>query len=471
MTFKTSLLRGAALGLAMTVAAGAAAEAKTVHHKKPATYGETAPMAPAYGASASDIASLRAEIDALKAQVANQQAAIADSQAKVDQVAADNDSVQERLDNVPNQILATVGELPKPKKSWAESTSVSGRGYFDFTSIQQKNNGQRVAPSGTAFDLKRLYVGVDHTFNDVYSANITLDFQYSSATSATEYFVKKAYLQAKYFPWLTVRLGGADMPWVPFVEEVYGNRFLEKTLIDKYSFGTSTDFGIHALGSLDPIGDPKTGPVVSYAVAVVNGTGFKAPPGTGSAPRPDSLDVEGRLSVKWYDFTAGIGGYHGRLGKQAGATFNQPFGTVTFRDASRFNAILAYNNGTARAGVEYFHATNWTALNTGALGEKADGYSVFGSYIVMPEWSVFGRYDYVKPQKTSASTKKADYFNLGVTYSPTKIVDLSLVYKRDTVENGTFNVGNGTIGNTVAIIGAGNDGTYDEVGLFGQFRW
>ncbi len=51
-----------------------------------------------------------------------------------------------------------------------------------------------------------------------------------------------------------------------------------------------------------------------------------------------------------------------------------------------------------------------------------------------------------------------------MTYSPAKIVDLSLVYKRDQVDDGTFATSNGTIGGV-------DKGTYDEVGLFGQFRF
>ena len=473
MTNHQALLRGAALGvLAFAVAGGANAATRKHHHTAAAAAHGVAPS------TGSEISELRAEVQALKAQndaLAQNQAAIqaqvAQTQAQTAQIAADAESVQDRLDNVPQQVLTTIGELPKPKPSWADKTQVSGRVYFDASSIQQKNNGNRVAPSGTAEDLKRVYIGVDHQFNDIYSANITTDFQYSSAVGSTELYIKKAYLQAKYFPWLTLRMGATDLPWVPFVEDLYGYRYVENTLIDRTKFGTSSDFGIHALGSLAPIGDPKTGPVVSYAVSVVNGTGYKAVPGTGSAPRPDTVDVEGRISAKWYDFTAAIGGYEGKLGKDAGATFNAPFAANSTRHtAKRFDALLAYTGGPFRAGVEYFSTNDWTAV-TSVAADKSNGYSVFGSYQFMPEWGVFGRYDNVKPNKLTASAKKDNYFNVGISYSPAKIVDLSLLYKRDKVDNGTFSTSNGTIGNSATIVGAKNDGTYDEFGLFGQFRF
>jgi hypothetical protein len=491
MTSKNALLRGAAL-VAVFAFAAAAADAKPVHHKKKAGYGEAAPAATYGGSTASEVSELRSEIQALRATVEAQaqsqaamQAQVAQAQAQSAQAAADAESAQAQLDTVPAQILSTVGELPKPKPSWAEKTQISGRMYFDMSSIRQKNNGVAVAPSGTAFDFKRFYIGIDHQFNDIYSANLTMDAEYRTALAAsgtttvtinptggnTEFFVKKAYLQAKYFPWLTLRAGAADLPWIPFVEDLYGYRYVEQTLIDRTKFGTSSDWGVHALGSFDPIGDPKTGPVVSYALAVVDGGGYRKISGAGGGPRTDSLDVEGRVSAKWYDFTLGIGGYKGRLYNDAGPALNAQIAPVVFRDASRFNAILAYANGPYRAGVEYFSATNWTATTNKTSGDKADGYSAFGSWAFAPEWAVFGKYEYVKPSKTLAPTKKDGYFNIGLQYEPVKIVDLSLVYKRDKVENGTLSTGNGTIGNSIAVVGGPLNGTYDEVGIFGQFRW
>ena len=126
--------------------------------------------------------------------------------------------------------------------------------------------------------------------------------------------------------------------------------------------------------------------------------------------------------------------------------------------------LLAYTGGPFRAGIEYFNAENWTAVTTVAT-DKASGYSVFGSYQYDPQWSVFGRFDTVKPNKTTAPNKKeGGYWNLGLDYRPTSIVDLALVYKRDKLENGTLSTGNGTIGGS-------RDGTYDEIGIFGQVRW
>ena len=64
--------------------------------------------------------------------------------------------------------------LPDSAK-WAASTSISGRIYFNASTISQKSNGIAQAPSGTGFNIKRLYVGIDHKFDDVFSMNVTTD--------------------------------------------------------------------------------------------------------------------------------------------------------------------------------------------------------------------------------------------------------------------------------------------------------
>ena len=47
------------------------------------------------------------------------------------------------------------------------------------------------------------------------------------------FYIKKAYLQAKLDPAFIVRLGAADLPWVPYVENQYGYRHIENTIADR----------------------------------------------------------------------------------------------------------------------------------------------------------------------------------------------------------------------------------------------
>jgi len=350
-----------------------------------------------------------------------------------------------------NSLSDQLGKIPT--SGWWSSTSVSGRMYYDVSWVQNQVNGVNTGNvNGVGFDIKRFYVGIDHKFNDVYSANITTDFQFASAISATELFIKKAYLQAKYSDALQIRLGATDLPWVPFVEDLYGYRFVENVVIDRTKFGTSSDWGIHASGKLLKDG------MLNYAVAVVNGSGYKSPSGAGNATHFKSVDVEGRVNLNVQDFVFAVGGYYGKLGADV-QTAND------HHSATRLDALAMYKTNAWRLGFEYFLANNYSAaLVTSVAGNREEGFSGFASYQFTPKWSVFGRYDYVEPNKKSAPVTKDNYFNVGIDWQPVKIVDFALVYKRDKADHGTISTSNGTIGGSV-------DGTYDEVGIFSQFRW
>ena len=83
---------------------------------------------------------------------------------------------------------------------------------------------------------------------------------------------------------------------------------------------------------------------------------------------------------------------------------------------------------------------------------------------------MFGRYDCVDPDqgRVKAQPKfKNDYYNVGIEWTPVKIVDLSLVYKHDGGKDGS--IGDATARSAAAP--PSRAGIYNEMGLFGQFRW
>jgi len=339
---------------------------------------------------------------------------------------------------------------PKAFDDFISNTTLSGKSYLDFTHINQQSNGNDVAPSGNGVDVKRFYVTIDHKFNDVWSVDLTNDFNYVSNDSETQWYVKKAYLQAKLSDAAIIRAGSADLPWVPYVEHQYGYRYVENTLIDRLKFGTSADWGVHMGGKL-------MNKKINYSLGAINGGGYKNP------QRSNSMDYTGRLGFEPIKgLNLGGGYYSGKLGQ------DQKGGANT-RTASRWDAVLSYVNPKFRLGTEYFKADNWDTSNNNAVlksnpNDKADGYSVWGSVMPMQKVSLFARYDYAKPNKDTNSSLKDHYYNVGVSYAAYKNVDLALVYKHEKVDNGTIKTSNGTIGGT-------NDGTYDEVGMWAQVKF
>jgi hypothetical protein len=91
---------------------------------------------------------------------------------------------------------ASANNPPPASSGWWSNTSISGRMYYDVTDIENRANGVRVPGGGNGvnFDIKRFYIGIDHTFNGMFSANVTTDVTYDSGSSAGQIYLKKAYL-------------------------------------------------------------------------------------------------------------------------------------------------------------------------------------------------------------------------------------------------------------------------------------
>ena len=354
----------------------------------------------------------------------------------------------------------TLADVPLP--------SVGGKIFGDLTNIDQKNNGADPSNSGTGVDVKRFYLIVNEKFNDMWSAKLETDATYNSGQQVDVY-MKNAWLQMTLDPAFWVRLGESDLPWIPYVESIYGHRYVENVIVDRLKLGTSADWGLN-------IGGDLLNKTLSYQVSAINGNGYKNP------TRSKDMDVEGRIS---YQPIAGlslaIGGYEGKLGQDKYGNNVTIAGTsvpVTYRTASRFDALAAYVGNGLRVGVEFFSTNDWTNGITGSSdvpeftssgksnpSDKANGESVFASYDFTPMWGVFGRYDNAKLSKNLASGLKDKYFDVGLEAHPIKNVDVALVYKHEKMEGGLATSSYSTT-NGSAFSEA--DGKYDEVGIWTQ---
>lgn len=467
MTLKARLISGAAVGVALSFGLTGAADAKPAkhHHSGPSS---------SENALRSEVKSLKEQVEALEGRLdamseaqaqasAQQQAQIqaAQTQAQVAQSTAQAAetqlaSEQSRIETIPSEIeTATRNSAPKP--GWWNDTKLGATVFADLSYIDNRNDGVKNAQSGTDYDIKRMYISIDHRFNDTFSANLTTDFTYDSTTKATQLYIKKAFLQANLLgDQFIVRAGSADTPWVPFVEGLYGYRYVEKELLDSYGFGTSADWGVHVLGGL-------MNHHIGYQFSVVDGAGYKIP-AIGTANRTNYMDVEGRVNATFDHFTLAVGGYDGKLGKSV-------TGTPTFHTAERFDALAAYTDARIRVGVEYMWAKYYSDIlqPNPAKTNSAEGVSAFGSFWFTPRFSIFGRYDYLKPQEDINSAFHNNYYNVGLSYKPIGPLDFALVYKHDSVLDGVLSTGNGTIG-TLNARNLGK-GDYDEVGLFTQVKF
>jgi hypothetical protein len=338
----------------------------------------------------------------------------------------------------PTPKAAKAADYPSSKfgiRIYADATSKSNKD--DFTGIKSSDSGQGV-------DVKRTYFTFTQQFDSVWSAQFQSDIGDQGA-KRYDVFVKKAFIQAQVTPLAIFRLGSADTAWIPYVEGVYGLRYVEQTITDHLSFGSSADWGFHVTGS---------SPLVQYQISAENGRGYSNP------TRSKNVDFEGRLSVTPIaGLNLAVGGYSGKRGLETDAA-------PAKHTATRQDALIAYNTDFFRIGGEYFEAKNWNSVTT-ATTDKADGYSLWGQVNFIPAWSLFGRYDDSKPSKDLKPNLKFTYYNAGLQWTVNKAFAASLVYKYAEVKGGTLSTGNGTIGST----NAASKGKYSEIGVFTVYNF
>jgi hypothetical protein len=429
------------------------------------------------------IDALEAEIHELRAEQSHQAQRTAEVQAQT-APAAQPQVTAAQFQALQDQVYEEQAAVKSTGSGWWDNTKIGGQVFFDLTDIDNKNGTVKNAQNGFHYDIKRFYLIFDHQFDDTYSAHLVTDATYDTSqcdgvttiinptvpptatstcsktgASTSQLFIKKAYLEANYAPLLDVQLGSTGMPWIPFAESIYGYRYIENTLVDRFKYGNTTDWGVNINGST---GDDFK---FEYSVSAVNGAGYKKPAFGLGTNRADGMDFEGRVDLRWDGFVLGAGGYDGKLGTELTPD-------TTHHDFTRLDAIAGYAANGFNVGLEYFTEKNFDTISTapGLPTDHGDGYSAFAAYKFTPQWAVFGRYDWAKPQAGAAFQPHYDnrYFNVGVQFSPIQMIDLSLVYKHDAGSDGVFTDQDGTIGGTAANVGSGH---YDEVGLFGQFKF
>jgi hypothetical protein len=322
-------------------------------------------------------------------------------------------------------------------------TSINGTVFADFSDKQNKDKatGVKSSDSGVGTDVKRFYFTVTHEFDSVWSAQFQSDIGDQGARRY-DVFVKKAYIKAKLDPLFNILLGSANTPWVAYVDEVCGYRWIENTLVDRLNFGSSADWGVHVNGA-------TTSRVFSYDVAAQNGRGYSNP------TRSKSVDFEGRVSVQPVPglYFAG-GGYSGRRGLDS-------YSAPARHTATRWDLLAAYNNDAFRVGGEYFQARDWNNVTTAAT-DKSDAFSLWATINATPAFAVFGRYDGAKPSKDLKPSLKDTLFHVGLLWRANKSFVAALVYKYEEVKNGSISTPNATIGSASST----NKGDYNEVGIW-----
>ena len=267
---------------------------------------------------------------------------------------------------------------------WFANTTISGKAFFNVSNIDQKSRRRGTRrQNGTQTELKRFYIGVDHKFNDIFSANLTTDFRYNTngTSKDTLVYVKKAYVQAK----LSRSCSSASAR--PTCRGFRSSRASTAIASSRTRSSTAPSSAPRPTGActsaelrqrpgqLRGLGDQRRR--LQDAVAQLEHDRPR---------RPFSVNP-----IK--NITLAVGGYTGKLGKSADNA-----GSATPHRATRFNALAAYTDSASGPASNISRPRTGTTYHRGAR-DKSDGWSVFGSFAFTPQVRAFGRYDWVKPSK------------------------------------------------------------------------
>src|ERR1019366_5594024 len=300
MQKRYALLSGAALGVLFAGAFGATAQAAPRHHHAAAAAAVDTVTQEKIESLTSAVSTLESRLNdetaARQADEARAQAAEAKADAAEADTQATRSELQAQIQTIPTDVQTAVAAV-KPKSSWTDGTKVSATVFTDVSNINQTPTPNKI--NGTGADIKRAYLTIDHQFSPIYSAELAIDFApngiilnggtFGSGTLMGSEAIKYAYVQAKYADEFIIQGGAEKTPWIPFVEDLYGYRYIDKVMIDQNKFGNSSDWGVNAHGDLGK-------GLFDYSVSVVDGAGYKNP------TRSEQMDVEARANFNWNGF-------------------------------------------------------------------------------------------------------------------------------------------------------------------------
>ena len=286
---------------------------------------------------------------------------------------------------------------------------VSARIYTHFNySLDGENS--------TAFEVRRAYFGYERNLSDHFSAEVKLDIGSVDDQSEFSLIRRYTYFKNAYVSYTNGNVktwfGLMDMLQFKLQENFWGYRYIYKSFMDEYRFGSSADLG----AGIQYTPSKKLG----VDLVLSNGEGYT------------NLQFDNIY----------------RIG--TGITFI-PWESLTFRayytlhtsqvHQMAFSGFLGYRLNNWRIGGEYNHQLNYKFSE----GHHRYGFSFYSTYAFNPKWEIFARYDQlysnVLPEEEVPWNLGSDGSAViaGVQYTPIKYTHLALNYQ-DWVEyakNGT----------------------------------
>ena len=278
--------------------------------------------------------------------------------------------------------------------------TVSAKIYTHFNYSLDSDN-----PS-TAFEVKRAYFGYKRNLNDQFSGEVKLDIGSVDDDSEFALIRRYTYFKNAYISYTKENVktwfGLMDMLQFKVQEKFWGYRYLYKSYMDEYKFGSSADLGAGIQYT------PSN--LFSADLVISNGEGYK------------NLQFD-----RIYRVGAGI-----TLNPTERITLRGYY-TIHTSEARQmiFSGFAGYRLEKIRIGAEYNHQLNYR-FNT---GHSRYGYSVYSTYTFSEKWELFARYDQlysnILPEEEVPWNLGRDGSAVisGIQFTPIPYVHLALNYQ------------------------------------------
>ena len=281
-----------------------------------------------------------------------------------------------------------------------------------YTHFNYNLNGD----NSTSFEVKRAYFGYKRSLDEHFSGEVKLDIGSIDDDSEFALIRRYAYFKNAYLSYKTGNVktwfGLMDMLQFKVQEKFWGYRYLYRSYMDEYRFGSSADLGAGIQYS------PSKR--ITADLVFSNGEGYKA------------LQFD-----KIYRVGAGL-----TLIPVKGLTLRGYY-TIHTSDSRQmiFSGFVGYSLERFRIGAEYNHQLNYNFNE----GYERYGYSAYSTYIFSEKWEIFARYDQlysnILPEEEVPWNLAKDGSAIlgGVQYTPIPYVHLSINYQDwvEYAENGS----------------------------------
>jgi hypothetical protein len=249
--------------------------------------------------------------------------------------------------------LKAQDDIPEPPPG-----TVSAKIYSHFNYSLDADN------PATAFEIKRAYFGYKRDLDDFFSAEVKLDIGSINDDSEFALIRRYTYFKNAYLSYskgnVKTWFGLFDMLQFKVQEKFWGYRYIYRSYMDEYRFGSSADLGAGIQYTPSKF--------ITADLIFSNGEGYK------------DLQFD-----KIYRVGAGITIY-----PMKGLTLRGYY-TIHTSDSHQmiFSGFAGYQIKKFRIGGEYNHQLNYKFNE----GYSRFGYSFYSTYTFSPKWEVFARYD------------------------------------------------------------------------------